>query len=502
MQKALHPMVLRLFLWYLLVRIFGLRIGKALDMARAKWYELDNAAKIVPSTAKGADTRVFRITCELKEDVDGAILQQALDRTVPDFPHFASVLRKGLFWYYLDSSSIRAVVQPENKPPCSAIYFDGRRRLLYRVNYYRRRINLEMFHVLTDGTGAFAFLRAIVCNYLMLAHGLEEEESQDLSSVKEKADDAFNRYYQKETKGRPMEKLPRRAYHLQGERDEYLQMHLIEGTVSVSKFLKVVKEHQTTASAFTTALFMESILEEMRERDKKLPIVLSVPVNLRNYFKSETARNFFGVINVAFYPDQYDGTLGSILEVVQASFKRQLTQEQVALSMHDYARLEHNIAIRPVPLFIKNLVIAAVNSGVQKGITGTISNVGKITMPEPFASYIDRFSCFMAAPDVQISVCSFGGKMCFGVGSSYVTNLVMMRFFRKMVALGIDVEIATNDTWDSEDTDSAAQKRENKENNISAAPKVREEKNAVLSELQGTDPGQESPLPPLPERAD
>jgi hypothetical protein len=78
----------------------------------------------------------------------------------------------------------------------------------------------------------------------------------------------------------------------------------------------------------------------------------------------------------------------------------------------------------------------------------------------------------------------------------------MMRFFRKMVALGIDVEIATNDTWDSEDTDSAAQKRENKENEISAAPKVREEKNAVLSELQGTDPGQESPLPPLPERAD
>ena len=438
-------------------------------MARAKWYELDNAAKIVPSTAKGADTRVFRITCELKEDVDGALLQQALDRTVPDFPHFASVLRKGLFWYYLDSSNIRAVVQPENKSPCSAIYFDGRRRLLYRVNYYRRRINLEMFHVLTDGTGAFAFLRAIICNYLVLAHGIEEEESQDLSSVKEKEDDAFSRYYQKETKGRPREKLPRRAYHLQGERDEYMQMHLIEGTVSSSKFLKAAKDHQTTASAFTTALFMESILEEMRERDKKLPIVLSVPVNLRNYFKSDTARNFFGVINVAFYPEQYDGSLKSILEVVQASFKRQLTQDQVTLSMHDYARLEHNIMIRPVPLFIKNLVIAAVNSRVQKGITGTISNVGKITISEPFDSYIDRFSCFMAAPDVQISVCSFGGKMCFGIGSSFVTNPVMMRFFRKMVALGIDVEIATNDSWDTEDTDPEVKKGEEESNTVSAA---------------------------------
>ena len=385
-------------------------------MARAKWYELDNNAKIVPSTTKGSDTRVFRITCELKEEVNGALLQQALDRTVPDFPHFASVLRKGLFWYYLDSSNIRAVVQRENKPPCAAIYWDGRRRLLYRVNYYRRRINLEMFHVLTDGTGAFDFLRAIVCNYLKLAHSLDEEIPRDVSSVKEKEDDAFNRYYSNKTKGRPNEQktLPRRAYHLQGERDEYLQMHLIEGTVSASK----------------------------------LPIVLSVPVNLRNYFPSDTTRNFFGVINVAFYPDRYDGTIGSILEVVQASFRRQLTQDQISLSMHDYARLEHNIAIRPVPLFIKNLVIAAVNNSVQKGITGTVSNVGKITIPEPFASYIDRFSCFMAAPDIQISVCSFNGKMCFGVGSAFETNPVIMRFFRKMVALGIDVEIATNDSWE------------------------------------------------------
>ena len=151
----------------------------------------------------------------------------------------------------------------------------------------------------------------------------------------------------------------------------------------------------------------------------KLPIVLSIPVNLRNYFHSDTARNFFGVINVAFYPEQYDGTLESILKVVQASFKRQLTQDQVSLSMHDYARLEHNIAIKVVPLLIKNLVISAINAKTQRGITGTISNVGKVTVPKEMEPYINKFSCFMAAPDIQISVCSFNGKMCFGIGSAF-----------------------------------------------------------------------------------
>lgn len=422
-------------------------------MAHPKWYELDNAAKIVPSTTKGADTRVFRIACELKEEVNGTLLQIALDRTVPDYPHFASVLRKGLFWYYLDRSSIRAVVQPENKPPCSALYQGGRRKLLYRVNYYRRRINLEMFHVLTDGTGAVSFLKAIVCNYLDLAHGLEGEirtETRESSSLTEKEDDAFTRYYQKEKKGRPNEAQPRRAYHLRGERDEHLQTHLIEGTVSTRKFLQAARDKKTTTAALTTALFMESILEEMRVRDKKLPIVLSVPVNLRNFFPSDTARNFFGVINVSFYPEKYDGTLDSILKVVQDSFNRQLKEDQVSLTMHEYSRLEHNIAIKAVPLPIKNIVIAAVNSQVQKGITGTISNVGKIDMPEPYAQYIDRVSCFMAAPDVQVCVSSFGDKMCFGIASPFESHPAMMRFFRKIVALGIDVEIATSDCWQGE----------------------------------------------------
>ena len=421
---------------------------------QSRWYELDNAAKIVPPTTKGSDTRVFRISCELKEEVDGEILQRALDKTVPDFPYFACVLRRGLFWYYLDSSSIRAVVQPENKPACAPIYQDGRRKLLYRVNYHRRRINLEMFHVLTDGTGAIAFLKTIVCRYLQIRHDIEYLEREERSSAKDKTADAFNRYYEQDKKGTPREQqtLPRKAYHLQGERDDNLQSHLIEGTVSAKRFLKVTKEHGSTAAAFSTALFMEAILEEMSVREKKLPIVLSVPVNLRNYYPSETARNFFGVINVAFDPSDYDGTLDSILHVVvQDSFKRQLEEEQVALTMNGYSRLEHNIMIKAVPLVLKNLVIGWVNAAMQKGITGTVSNVGKVTLPEPFVPYVDRFSCFMAAPDVQICVSSFGDRMCFGIASPFEAHPVMMRFFRKMVALGIDVEIATNDSWADEE---------------------------------------------------
>ena len=131
----------------------------------ANWYKLDNAAKIVPSTARGANTRVFRITCELKEEIDKATLQSALDETIEEFPFFNCVLHRGLFWYYLEDSNLRAVVEKENSPACLPLYIPGHKNLLYRVNYFEKRINLEMFHVLADGTGAFMFFKNLTYFY-------------------------------------------------------------------------------------------------------------------------------------------------------------------------------------------------------------------------------------------------------------------------------------------------------------------------------------------------
>ncbi len=44
------------------------------------WSRLDNAAKIFPPNSSKRDTKVFRFTCELVEDVDEAVLQHALEK--------------------------------------------------------------------------------------------------------------------------------------------------------------------------------------------------------------------------------------------------------------------------------------------------------------------------------------------------------------------------------------------------------------------------------------
>ena len=139
------------------------------------WYKLDNAAKIVPSTAKGANTRVFRLTCELNEEVDGNILQAAVDETIEEFPFFNCVLHRGIFWYYLEDSDLKPIVEEEHSPACLPLYIPGHKNLLYRVNYFEKRINLEMFHVLADGTGAFMFFKSLIIRYLQKVHNLSED---------------------------------------------------------------------------------------------------------------------------------------------------------------------------------------------------------------------------------------------------------------------------------------------------------------------------------------
>ena len=412
-----------------------------------KWYRLDNAAIIVPSTAKGSDTRVFRLVCELTQEVDPDILQKALDDTLEEFPHLNVVLKQGLFWHYLDGTALRPVVEEDHLPACAPIYQPGKRSLLYRVSYFGKRINLEVFHVLADGTGAFAVLKHLVGVYLALRHGLHYTPDKDsLSSAEEKNSDAFRQFYTKENNRSQLKQMTGvRAFQIPQDRDGYMRNHLLEGVVSAGRFLAEAKKRNTTAGVLTVALYIEAILQIMPERKRKYPIVISVPVNLRQFFASSTTRNFFGVINITYYASDYDGTLESILPHVRDSFKKQLENDSIRGTMNSYSALAQNPVLKLVPLFLKDRVIQYYSSRALKGTTGTMSNIGKITMQPDFLPYIDHFSAFMATANMQICVCTLGDRMVFGAVSAYDEHRVLANFFRNLVKRGIDVELATND---------------------------------------------------------
>lgn len=413
------------------------------------WYQLDNVAKIIPSTARGGDTRVFRITCELKDNVDPEILQEALDDVIPDFPHFNCILRRGFFWYYLDARNFHPIVLPDHLPACSPIYFPGRKNMLYRINYFENRINLEMFHVLADGTGAFVFFKALIIKYLAIRYSLDiNSDTTENSSAEERRSDAFKQFYKRQKGLKQLKEMSaRNAYQIKGVPDEDLLPHLIEGTVSSSLFLAAARKRNTSVGILATSVYIAAVIDEMSVRDRKRPVVVSVPVNLRNYFPSDTTRNFFGVINISYHPDPSGVDFDKIISEVKSSFSRQLSADRITQTMNSYAELEHNIAIQIAPLFIKDFAINKLSGLAKHGVTGSMSNLGRIEMPAEAVPYINKFCGFMTAPSEQICVMTFGDKMVFGEVTSHTTHEIMLHFFRRLTAMEIPVELASND-WD------------------------------------------------------
>lgn len=268
----------------------------------ARWRRLDNAAKIFPSTSGRRDTRVFRFYCELKENIDGSVLQTALDRTLEKYPVYRSVMRKGLFWYYLENSDLPAIVSAEKDPPCMNLYIRDRKNLLFQVNYYQKRMNFEVYHALTDGTGALRFLKELVKNYLVLRHGGEGLPDLPITdadvTIQDLENDSFSKYYKKPVRGSGSIMKRRKPCRITGAKAGYGNLNVTEGVVSSSVLREKARAYGVSVTVFLSAVLLCAIHKEMRRSQRD--VVLMVPVNLRKFFPSESMLNFFGWIEPGY----------------------------------------------------------------------------------------------------------------------------------------------------------------------------------------------------------
>ena len=399
----------------------------------SNWRKLDNAALAFPLVTGENDTRVFRFYCQLKEEVDSDILQQALDRTMEKYPLFQAVLRKGLFWFYLEHSHIRALVKPETEPPCSRLYIPDKKSLLFQVSYYKERINFEVFHALTDGTGAMHFLQELVQNYLILAH--PKENFPEIGSEKKTGrghieEDSFSQYYSSDIpKNREKKKA---AVKLKGEKLVHSDMHISEVVLSVKEVHQKARSYGVSITVLLTAVMLCSIREEIPKNQQKRPVTLMIPVNLRNYFPSQSMTNFFGWIEIG-YTFSDTTTFEEVLADVKRQFEQELEKDKIAMHMNDYVRIEKNIFVRAVPLEIKKyfLMIGA-NLG-SRSITAVYSNIGIIRLPEEYREYIRHFGIFASTNSLQMCSCSYGDEMVLGF-TSKIPDDSIQRNFRRMLS--------------------------------------------------------------------
>lgn len=426
---------------------------------RNYWNKLDNAAKIFPSATSKHDTKVMRIVYEMCDYTDACALQSALDKTIKQFPVFQSTLKRGLFWYYLESSNIEPIVEQESKTPCSTLYID-KEQLLFEVTYYKKRINLEAHHSLTDGTGAFEFMQSLIMHYLAEKYpqdfeGYEIAASSE-SSIYEKSDDSFDKYYSMQNVKKKFDDIyTSKVYQIRGNKYFEQQMMIIHGNANAKDVLNIAKQHNATLTEFICTILICAIYKEMKIRDRLKPIVVSIPVNLRKYFPSLSARNFFTVIQVGHQFDILDkdideynffenGLFSSVLSSIKESLSDKLTKENLQKQIDRLMWAEKNIVSRITPLFIKDIALKAIHHSAQKNSTAQISNLGVLQMPDKAKKYIKCIDAVLSTSKIQTVVSSYEGVLTLTISSKFINTNIQKNFYKILANMGIEIEIKSN----------------------------------------------------------
>lgn len=414
-----------------------------------KWDKLDNTAHLFPVIAGEEMTNVYRISALLAEEVQKDLLQKALDIILPKFELFNVRLRQGIFWYYFEENVKMAPdVLEEDTYPCRFIVQNKNRSYLFRVSYYKKRINLEVFHVLTDGMGGINFLKELTYQYLRLAHPeLREKVGGDAlsSDTSLNTEDSFLKNYRK---GHQKSYKTQKAYLLKGETFRAPEFGVIHGYLKIPQLKALCKEKGCSINEYLVTVFVWSIyLEYLHGMPGERPIRVAVPVNLRPFFDSVTTKNFFVMVSAEFDVQKEEYTFEEVLNIVRTSLREQINKEHLEDIFSYNVSNEKAIIARAVPLIIKNIAIRSVYTSAALANTSTVTNIGNISVKEEYEPYVEGFHAYLAmskGQNLKGTICSYKDTLVFTFSFILKDTSVQKAFFRKLAADGLDVSIETN----------------------------------------------------------
>ena len=418
-----------------------------------EWIKPDNTANFCTMVTTKKFAHIFRLSVELEEEIDPVILDSALQVTLKRIPAFGLKLRYGLFWNYLQLAKDKPEVEEDVRNPMVRGSWKFHKHFLFRVRYYGKRISLEVFHALADGTGGMIFLMTLTAEYLRQKYGYAIEESPWILNPDEEAKpEEYEDSYSKVARRQKFKRKSPKAYQAKGTKEPEGYLNLVTGKIPVDVIKAKAREYNCTITVFLTAVLMDAF-QDVQEREKKrktrqMPIVINIPVDLRKFYPSKTVSNFFANVNVGLDRALGHYSFGEIVEQVKHGMALNITEKRlnnlIAGNIASYQLKVYKI----IPMFIKKpFVILGNYMGGEIKSTCTMSNLGNLVLPAQMSEYVK---------EVQAIAGKNFGRVTSRISISYKNNLsvsftrkikeaeVERLFYTKLVEMGIPVEVESN----------------------------------------------------------
>ena len=420
---------------------------------KLRWLKLDNAAKIYPAARRNNWSNIFRLSATLTEQVDTTILQSALDVTVRRFPSISARLRRGVFWYYLQQLQTPPQVRLDGAYPLQYMSRAEARKCALRVLVYENRIAVELFHSLTDGTGALIFLKSLVAEYLYQRYGVHIP-AQDgvLGRLEEPAPEELEDSFQKYGGTIQASRGGNDAWRLSGTPEPDGFVHLTCFTLPTQAVLQQAHRYGVSVTTFLCAALMTA-LQTLQERhipnpQRRKSIKVLLPVNLRRLFASRSLRNFAMYTTPEIQPKLGHYDFEEICQLVKHRMGLEITPKFMSTMIATNIASEKLLAVRIIPLFLKNLVMKAIfNSVGERKSSLTLSNLGDVKIPEQMQSFVTRFDFILGVQSTapyNCGVISYKDHLQLNLVRNIQETQLEMALYQTLRALDIPVKVQSN----------------------------------------------------------
>ncbi len=404
------------------------------------YLKLDSTAKLYPSVTSKNNTSVFRISVVLNEQIDKNILQLAVNMIYERFHLYFMRLKTGVFWNYFDNNPFHFTVEKENECPCNPILAAENKGHTIKVMYYHNRISVEAFHSVTDGSGVLEFIKSLVYYYLNIKYKDIPHENKILlfdEKIQSNYEDSFLKHFKHFSKeDKAFLKKKENAFKINGKKFKKRGNSVVIGITSVNALKEICKIYNCTITVFLSALLIESIYQiKQKNSGNTKPIIISLPVNLRKAFNSNSLKNFFSLTHLSYTMKEND-TINDIITEISGQLVENTSQDHLKAVTKASVRRSVNIFSKHTPLVLKNLFLPYFYSIMgEKKKTIPFSNLGNVTMPSGTTKYIEHFE-FLLYPTAQthigLGACSFNDKLSLSFTRRILDTSVIKCFFEKL----------------------------------------------------------------------
>lgn len=414
------------------------------------WMRLDNAAKIYPAVQNVELTAVFRLSCVLKQRIKINPLREALHKIEDRFPYYKVKPEKGFFWYYLEFQDEPIPLGPDLDKPCRAF---KKNDLIFRVLVKDSTLSVEFSHILTDGSGAFEFLKTLLYTYfersgIIIGDTVPFLKPND-APLKEEFEDAFSKYFQKKI---PSAKKKSKAFHIPFKlNDPPPRFNVLMAKIDLKDITGIAKVNKVSVTEYLVSVYLHALqsvyngLPSFKKRKMRKIFRIQVPVNLRRIYPSKTMRNFslFVTPEIDLSLGQY--TFEEILKTVHHTMQLETDRKLINKIIARNVGAERNIWLKNTPWILKSMILhLSYRIAGTSLYSGVITNLGKVSFGDTDA-LIDYFAFIPPPPNktvrVNCGVLGFDNSLVMSFGNITRSRDLEREFLTFLVKQDIGVKV-------------------------------------------------------------